>query len=143
MDVVDTYNIMELLDHFLACVMFRVMYNKRNQECEGCKVDSPSQIRHQCVMMTEDMLFDEYFDTARLILKASLDTVWEGLFALAKQLKVVVQGHWRKYYEDMVDMMDECESRKLLNRALPGLLKGNEQSVYDTAEATSLKLLSS
>ena len=38
----------------------------RKEECDGCKVDHPSQRRHDCLMMDAETTVDMFYDTALL-----------------------------------------------------------------------------
>ena len=67
--------------------------------CEGCQIDDPSQMHHDCMMKEEEEIWICHYEEAKKHLK--LDKVWSAE-QIHKKLNVYLEDAWLKYLFHLV-----------------------------------------
>ena len=74
-----------------------LVYEEARRCCEGCEMDDPSQLHHECMMTDMEELWIKHYESAKAHLNVNkLWTVIEK--EIFTKLDVYLQDYWLKYF---------------------------------------------
>ena len=74
----------------------RLITEEARKCCEGCEIDDPSQLHHECLMTDEEELWICHYDAAKKQL--NLNKLWSAIEReILTELDVYLQDSWLKY----------------------------------------------
>ena len=89
----------DLLNAIFASTVSNEIRKLRKERWCGCKVDHPSQRRHQSLMLSDKEAWEMYgFDAMRRI----SDTIWVQFIEAIRLMKMDYRGRIYEYFENMI-----------------------------------------
>ena len=110
--------IAEIIQGEFAREINRLVYEEASRCCEGCEMDDPSQLHHECMMTEEEEIWIRHYESAKGHL--NVDKLWtmieKGIFT---KLDVYLQDSWLKYLLNLLKV-DETSAFLLYKDAQRG-----------------------
>ena len=76
-----------------------LVYKEARRSCEGCQIDDPSQMHHNCMMKKEEEIWICHYDLKHF----KVDKVWSAIEGqINKKLDVSLEDSWLKYLFHLV-----------------------------------------
>ena len=88
--------------------MNHLVYEEVRRCCEGCEIDDPSQLHHDCTMKEEDEIWICYYEEAKKKhLQVDEVYMWSAIEEqIQKKLHVYLEDSWLKYSLHLVKVDD-------------------------------------
>ena len=103
--------IADMIQDEFAREMNYIVYEEARRCCEGCQIDNPSQLHHDCMMKEQEEIWICHYEEAKKHLK--LDKVWSAIEEqIHKKLDVVESI---MFYIWPLSFGDERENKILAN----------------------------
>ena len=93
--------IADIIQDEFAREMNYLVYEEARRCCEGCQIDDPSQMHHDCMMKEEEEIWICHYKEAKAHFK--VDKVWSAIEGqIHKKLDVYLEDSWLKYLFHLV-----------------------------------------
>ena len=91
----------DIIQDEFAREMNYLVYEKARRCCEGCQIDDPSQLHHNCMMEEEEEIWICHYEKAKKHFK--VDKVWSVIEGqIHQKFDVYVEDSWLKYLLHLV-----------------------------------------
>ncbi|KAL9972485.1 hypothetical protein ACROYT_G018797 [Oculina patagonica] len=88
--------IADIIQDIFARQMNHLVYEEARKCCEGCELDDPSQLHHDCLMVEEEENWIRYYDLAKEHL--NIDKLWTAIEKeTLSKLDLYLEYSWFKY----------------------------------------------
>ena len=97
--------IADIIQDEFAREMNHLMYEEARRCCEGCEMDDPSQLHHDCMAKEQKEIWICHNEEAKKHLK--VDQLWSAIEEqIRKKLEVFLEDSWLKYLLHLVKVDD-------------------------------------
>ena len=97
--------IADIIQDEFAREMNHLVYEEARRCCEGCEMDDPSQLHHDCMTKEQEETWICHYEEAKKHLK--VDQLWSAIEEqIRKKLEVFLEDSWLKYLLHLVKVDD-------------------------------------
>ena len=95
--------VVEILQAEFAREINRLVYEEARRCCEGCEINDPSQLHHECMIAEEEEIWIRHYESAKEHL--NIDKLWTMIEKeIFTNLEVYLQESWLKYILNLLKM---------------------------------------
>jgi hypothetical protein len=75
------------------------IYAERKEQCYGCETNHPSQIHHDCLMLSEEESWNLFYDNAKDAVDA--EEVWKHVLGVCYMKDITLHRSWKTYLTEL------------------------------------------